>query len=183
MEQPKGHGDGGWLMRWVLAVATLPLGAFAGGLFGALHNQVSYRVSPDYFHGFKFQQFAVSPYFLNPAGASLVGIGASWWMGLLLGIPIAVVALGEPTRGAQLRATLRGVALAIVVTACASLVGLALGFVFPTAADVSHYPGPIHDPVAFASAGSMHNASYLGGALAFVVVPLALWYRRKRMPR
>ena len=46
-----------------------------------------------------------------------------------------------------------------------------------------HGDGGWLNPVAFARAGSMHNASYLGGAVAFVFVPLALWRRRKRMTR
>jgi len=49
---------------------------------GALHNQVSYTVRPDYFYAFKFHHLPFRP-LQNRSGASIVGWHASWWMGLI----------------------------------------------------------------------------------------------------
>ena len=61
----------------------LMVGCLFAGLYGIIHNQISYTVSPEYFHAFKFQQFNIPPSLQNRIGASIVGWGASWWMGLL----------------------------------------------------------------------------------------------------
>ena len=37
----------------------LAAGCIISGLYGAFHNQISYTVSPDYFHAFKFDQFGI----------------------------------------------------------------------------------------------------------------------------
>ena len=62
----------------------------AGG-YGAVHNHISYTVSPDYFHAFKFHQFGIPPELRGRVGASIVGWHASWWMGLFVGIPVPVI--------------------------------------------------------------------------------------------
>jgi len=76
-------------------IALFPLLMIAG-LYGALHNQISYTVSPDYVHAFKFQQFDISENLQGRVGASIVGWYASWWMGLLIGVPVLLVGLILP---------------------------------------------------------------------------------------
>jgi hypothetical protein len=54
---------------WLL----LSAGCVLAGLYGAVHNQISYTVSPDYFWTFKFDQFGIPEALRGPLGASLVG--------------------------------------------------------------------------------------------------------------
>ena len=37
----------------------LAAGCLNAGVYGALHNQISFTVSPDYFFAFKFRQFGI----------------------------------------------------------------------------------------------------------------------------
>jgi hypothetical protein len=50
-------------------VALLPLllaaGRIISGVYGALHDQISYTVSPDYFHHLKFCQFNIADHLHN----------------------------------------------------------------------------------------------------------------------
>ena len=62
----------------------------AAGLYGVLHNQISYTVSPEYFTRFKFVQFGLTELELpERVRASMVGFQASWWMGIPIGMPSA----------------------------------------------------------------------------------------------
>ncbi|MFD2857128.1 hypothetical protein ACFSZS_23640 [Seohaeicola zhoushanensis] len=49
-------------------LGLMGLAVLVAAAFGALHNQVSYTVGPDYFHAFKFRQFTI-PREMDPASA------------------------------------------------------------------------------------------------------------------
>jgi hypothetical protein len=138
--------------------------------FGALHNQVSYTVSPDYFHAFKFYQFEVAEPLRNRWGASLVGVGASWWMGVPLGLVLGIPTLLQPTRRGFVRATVLSIVTMLAVTMATGAIGLVLADSLVEApARLEIYEGvPVQNPAAFWRAGSMHNFSYLGAAVGLV---------------
>ena len=155
------------------------------GLYGALHNQVSYTVSPDYFHAFKFHQFGIPESLQGRVGASIVGWYASWWMGLFIGVPVLLVGLILPGWKAYLSRCLIAFA---VVAGTALLVGLgALVYACLTISEASlpgyWYPNQVADKVAFARAGTMHNFSYLGGFLGIITGSLYLIVERVRRTR
>lgn len=153
----------------------LALSVLAAGLFGALHNQISYSVGPDYFLRYKFQQFAV-PMDLSPRiGAAMVGWQASWWMGLFVGLPpflLGAILFKEavPFRAAGIRA----IAAVLLSTAIAASGGLLFASLAINAEIAAELPLPVvaSDPLGFVRAGIMHDASYLGG---FAGVFLAIW--------
>lgn len=96
----------------VLLPALLGAACLIAGTYGALHNQVSYTVSPDYFHAFKFRQFAVPAAHRDRWGAALAGWAASWWMGVLIGVPIIAPGVRLPGGRAFATRCLAGFALA-----------------------------------------------------------------------
>lgn len=159
------------LKKIALFPVLLALGCLISGAYGAIHNQISYTVSPDYFDGFKFDQFAIPEGLRNRWGASVVGWLASWWMGLIIGVPILLVGLIMPDRKTYLT---RCLAAFGVVAATALIVGLlALGGASYAITEESFPPthldllGPGRR-VAFARAGTMHNFSYIGGFLGIL---------------
>ena len=48
------------------------------GIFGALHDQVSYTISREYFTLFKFRQFGIDSGVAERLGAASVGFQATW---------------------------------------------------------------------------------------------------------
>lgn len=167
-------------------VALLPVllvaACLTAGLYGALHNQISYSVSPDYFHAFKFHQFGIPEQLRGRVGASIVGWHASWWMGLFIGVPVLLVGLILPGWKVYLSRCLIAFA---VVAGTALLVGLgALACAYVTISEATlpgyWYPEQVADKVAFARAGTMHNFSYLGGFLGIVTGSLYLIVERVR---
>jgi hypothetical protein len=138
--------------------------------YGAIHNQISFSVGPVYFHEFKFIQFGIEPELHNRVGAALVGIRASWWMGLLLGMPIYLLALFVRGFVPFLRVFFRAAMITFGVTLLVGLTFLTIGV---GTVDIGNLPKAMNtrdvsDPVAFAHAGIMHDASYFGGFIGMI---------------
>jgi len=151
--------------------ALLLLGAVvAAGLFGALHNQLSYSVGPDYFTTFKFPQFGLEPD-AGRLGAAWVGFRASWWMGLVIGaLPLLYGLARMRKRSTFLGAGLGAIGLAVIAATIGVLIGLVLGFVAQGfwEFDVPEQAAP--EP--FIRAALMHGGAYLGGLVGIL---LGLW--------
>lgn len=165
------------LMGFVLAAMV------AAGLFGVVHDQISYTVSSEYYTRFKFLQFRVQcgalPYRFCVAQ---VGWVATWWMGLLLGLLTGLPALFYRTARSMLRHLWFSLFLAMAVALLCALAGLAYGWwQTRNGVDMSQYAGwfvpqGLRDLRRFICVGYMHNAAYWGGALA---VPLLwIWHGR-----
>lgn len=156
-------------------LALLLTSMLAAGAFGALHNQVSYSVGPDYYHQLKFLQFGIPADVQPRIGAALVGWQASWWMGLIVGLPpfLLGLLLLSPA-GTIWAAGLRAIAAVLMVTTTASVLGLVFGLMAVDQQVVQQValPDRIHDPVGFLRAGAMHDASYIGG---FLGIFAAVW--------
>lgn len=152
------------------------------GLYGALHNQISFTVSPEYFYAFKFHQFHIPHPLQGRLGASIVGWCASWWMGVIIAVPVLIVARKLSDAKSYLRHCL--IAFGIV-TATALVTGLAaLAYALIAISETSlpgyWYPSGILDKAAFARAATMHNFSYLGGLLGIITASLYLIRRRRQ---
>lgn len=160
----------------------LGFAVLAAGLFGALHNQVSYSISPEYFHAFKFRQFGLPPEIAPRLGAALVGWRASWWMGLILGPPVFLLGLILlPDARLYWRAGLRALLAIFLFTALISALGILFGLLFLGETALAQLPLPegLNDPLGFLRAGIMHEASYVGGFLGILVGVWILFKIRK----
>lgn len=169
------------LIPVLFAIACL----LAGG-YGAIHNQISYTVSPEYFTRFKFEQFHIADQIPERLGAAIVGWNAAWWMGLLIGV--VLIPLGLVIRGR--RDYFWGMVMVFgIVTLTALVVGLA-ALALATAllnpslvGDLHYYGHEIDDDLAFARAGTMHNFSYLGGMTGIFTGALGIAWLRIRQRR
>jgi hypothetical protein len=157
---------------------------FAAAAFGALHNQISFTIGASYFYDVKFEQFGIDPYLRNHIGASVVGILASWWMGLFMGVPAFL--LGAMTQAGRRRyfyAGLRAIGVAVSIAVLGAFVGLAFGHIADINSLVGYLPlvDAFSDPIGFVRAAIMHEASYFGGAIGALAALYVMW--RAREPR
>jgi hypothetical protein len=185
-------------VKLALVLVSIVLACLYAALFGALHNQISYLVSPDYFHAFKFIQFGIPPDLHNRIGAALVGVLASWWMGIPLGLVVAPLAWTQSSWQKFLIDFHKMAAVMILVTILVSVLGILVGTFTATSDPVSGLPVPlvvessddqlklvpgkeakviiipieatgVQSPYRFRVAGTMHNFTYAGGVLALLV--------------
>ena len=173
------------MKKIVLAPLLLLAGCLLAGLYGVVHDQISYTVSPDYFHAFKFYQFQISEPLRNRLGAAVVGWYATWWMGAIIGLPLLSVGLALPDARTYALKSLQAFAVA---AATALLFGLgallyATWSIGPESLPPFWFPDEPVDKVAFARVGTMHNFSYLGGFVGIFVaigyLALARWRLRQ----
>lgn len=155
------------MSRFLVFFLLLGGAALAAAIFGAAHNQLSYTMGPDYFHVIKFPQFGIGQDVPDRIGAALVGVQASWWMGVLVGLPAFLFGLFAVGDGrAYLGAGIGAIGLVILLATLFAFVGLVAGIALAGNPLLDFLPVPAGaDPIHIHRAGLMHEASYLGGAV------------------
>jgi hypothetical protein len=162
------------LLVFILLVFVATLLA---GIYGVIHDQISYTVSPEYYTKFKFHQFGLANSPLpDRARAAMVGFLASWWMGLPIGILVGLIGFIHRGYRRMFEVSFRSFVFVVAFTLAVGLLGLAYGFFKTTSIERTAYagwfiPADVVDLRRFLCAGYMHNASYLGGTLSI----LAAW--------
>lgn len=147
-------------------------------VYGILHDQFTYTVSPEYYTKFKFIMFGLAS---DPEetmeyprlAVTLTGIIATWWVGLIIGIVFGLVSLLHKDRKAMLRSSVKAILLAIAITTVSGFAGLGYGWFTRNTDGIELYYryeyGAIKDIISFHITGCMHNFSYLGGAIGMLV--------------
>lgn len=159
-------------MKKLLVFFLVLLAVIVSGLYGILHDQVSYTVSPEYFTKFKFRQFGIADMNLpDRARASIVGFLATWWMGIPIGLLVGGTGFIHPGHWRMLGISLFAFGVIIVITLLFGLCGLLYGYFEMNTVNLANYqgwliPNDVVDLRRFLCAGYMHNASYLGGTLS-----------------
>ena len=174
------------LKKFLTLIFILALTPLIGGLYGILHDQLTYTISPEYYTKFKFYQFGLmdmgnEAIFPNPRiEVSEVGFMATWWMGLPIGIILGLVGLIHTDNKKMLRVSMRAIIMTIVVAFITGLVGLAYGNLHLADSGVNWWlPDNLIDTKNFIAVGSMHNFSYLGG-LTGLIAGIIYSVRQKR---
>jgi hypothetical protein len=161
----------------IVAVCVL----FAVG-YGVIHDQITARVCVEYF------TIGHAPIF-GTDDPTLLGLGwgvlATWWVGVMLGIPLAIVARagGLPKRDAL--SLVRPLLLLMIVSAACALVAGVIGalaaragVVFLTEPLASKVPQGKH--VLFLADAFAHTASYLAGFIGGGLLMLWVWLQRRK---
>lgn len=148
--------------------------------YGVAHDQVTARVCVEYFT-------VGHPPVFDTDDPTLLGLGwgiiATWWVGLLLGVPLAIVARAgsRPKRSARSLVRPLGWLLAVMAV-CASLAGVAgwllacSGVVFLVGPIARALPVERHVP--FLADLWAHSASYLVGLVGGIAVIIQVWRSR-----
>ncbi|MGP0148236.1 hypothetical protein [Pseudomonas oryzihabitans] len=152
----------------------LVLIALAAG-YGALHDQLSYSLGPDYFHCLKFPRFGLLDPDLAPRWrAARVGLQAGAVAGLPLGLALLWLARG---RAVADRYLWRGAAAVWLGALGCALLGVGLGWLALELGSVQRVPACVQDRQGFLLAAWMHDGSYLGALLGLLVFA---WRNRRR---
>jgi hypothetical protein len=150
--------------------------------YGMVHDQFTARICVEYFT-------VAHPLVFNTNDPTLLGIGwgiaATWWVGLVLGVALAIVAQAgqRPKRSAG--SLLRPVAWLLVVMAGCALAAGILGWVLARNGTVlltgrlaENIPSTRHAD--FVADLFAHSASYIVGFAGGIVILFLVWYARSR---
>jgi hypothetical protein len=170
----------GWSLVQSFGIVLMCI--LAAVVYGIAHDQVTARVCVEYFT-------VGHPLILPTEDPTLLGliwgVVATWWVGLLLGVPLAVVARAGSRPKRSVGSLVRPVALLLLVmAACALAAGVTgwtlarTGAIYLVDPIASVLPGERHAP--FLADAWAHSASYLAGMAGGVVVLVLVWRSRAR---
>ena len=164
------------------SIAIILLCIAAAVCYGIVHDQITARICVEYF------TIGHPPVF-GTTDPTLLGLGwgilASWWVGLLLGVPLAFGARFGNTPKRSVSSLLRPIGILIGIMAlCAAIAGT-VGFFAATFRLVylleplaTHVPASRQ--IAFLTDLWIHSASYGVGFIGGIVVCWQVWRSRRR---
>lgn len=172
--------------KFVALILILIIAPILGGVYGFLHDQITYTISDEYYTKFKFIQFGLENWGMgtnigtenapeiklkNPRiGAGIVGILATWWVGTIIGVILGFVGLFHKNGKTMFKTTIKAFLLTIGIALVMGFIGLAYGKLFLTETNPNwNLPPNLIDFNGFIMVGSMHNFSYLGGLVGLIV--------------
>lgn len=151
--------------------------------YGIVHDQVTARLCVEYFTIGHPPVFATD----DPTWLGIGwGIIATWWVGLLLGLPLAVAARVGPYPKRSASSLLRPLSCLLALTAVCALIAGMVGWLLgsngtlvlagPIARAV-----PVHRHPVFIGTWFAHLASYLVGMVGGIVVIISVWQFRRKL--
>ncbi len=154
----------------------------AAVVYGITQDQVTARVCVEYFT-------IGHPPLFETSSPTLLAIGwgtvATWWVGLPLGLILAVAARAgrEPRRSA--RDLVRPIACLLMVVGTSAMLAGVAGWVAARSGAITLAPSlaervPRDRHAAFLADGAAHLAAYFVGALGGVVLGVRVWLARRR---
>ncbi len=149
-------------------------------LYGILHDQVTARICIEYFTVFHPPIFATNSPTLLAIGW---GTTATWWAGLIVGVPLALVSQSGRSSRIAARDLVRPVAILLAVMAVCALISGMIGFAsgsLPYFMSVGIAPQLKNRLAADLWA---HNASYFCGFVGGLVLCVLTLRRRTRLNR
>ncbi|MCR9253775.1 MAG: hypothetical protein NXI20_25395 [bacterium] len=168
------------MKRIVVFLLIILVASIIGGLYGIIHDQVTYTISNEYYTNFKFIQFGFIESWpeaieLSPQRyyVALVGWKATWWMGLPIGVILGLFGFIHKSPIKMFKAVVKSFITTVSIAFLTGLVGLAYCYLFviPGLDNIQDYPylwSGVVDPVSFICVGWMHNFSYLGGLTGLI---------------
>lgn len=159
------------IVRKIIAlIRIIVISVIIASIYGIINDQLTYTFSPEYYTKFKFYQFGlvdngVDNEVHNPRIAvSIVGILATWWIGLIIGTYYGFISLLQKNYGNTFKTTFKAMMITLIITMFLGLIGLVLGYtLFKNEAINCNVFKPIIDIQSFNAVGFMHTLSYFGG--------------------
>ena len=165
-----------FIKMWLLCIC-------AAVVYGILHDQITVRVSPEYF------TIGHPPVF-NTTSPTLLALGwgiiATWWVGALLGFTTAVIALVGQYQKLSASNLVRPIGFLFAAVASMAILFGIIGFVLAATGmvtlperDIAMLPAK--DALGYIAAGWAHNTSYATGVVGAIVLWLWIWRERKQL--
>ena len=169
----------------VALILILIIAPILGGIYGVIHDQITYSISEEYYTKFKFIQFGLENWGLgqnigtenapeiildNPRfGAAIIGTLATWWVVLIIGVLLGLIGLIHNNGKEMFYTTIKAIALTTGIALLTGLAGLIYGKIFLVANPPNWFlPSNLIEKGNFIMVGSMHNFSYLGGLIGLI---------------
>ena len=161
------------LLKTIAVAKLFIFGAFVAGLYGILHDQITYSISPEYFTKMKFEQFHYANFgFSKRILVAEIGFLATWWVGAFCAFFLALIAVNLWPAKQAFRRVMPGIG---IILACAAATGVifAIRGRLISASELEEwvtysFAYGLEDLPAFVRVAFIHNGSYLGGLIGLI---------------
>jgi len=155
-----------------ILILTIILTPILAGIYGLIHDKISYSISPEYFTKFKFEQFGFVEYGLEDKRftVGIIGVWATWWTGLIIGIVNGFTGLIQPSFIIMIKSVLKATFLTFIIAVIFGVIGFIIGKIFLSNTNIDwNFPSDLIDKKSFITVGTMHNLSYIGGFVGMII--------------
>jgi hypothetical protein len=124
--------------RFLVFLLLILVAIVVSGLYGVVHDQISYTVSPEYYTKFKFIQFGLDQMNLpDRVRAGIVGFSATWWMGIPIGLMVGGTGFIHAGTGRMLKNSLLAYGVVLVAALLCGVAGLLDGYLQTATIDLA----------------------------------------------
>jgi hypothetical protein len=161
------------MKKFVTLLIIILIGCLIAGLYGIIHDQLTYTISPEYYTKFKFYQFGLADEgdeAIFPSArlwVSIVGFIATWWVGIPIALILGLFSLHSDRR-TMVDVAMKGILVTILIAFLNGLYGLYWGYTYLADQPRENFgrrwfiPDNLVDFPSFIAVGSMHNEGYIG---------------------
>jgi hypothetical protein len=154
------------------------LGALIAGIYGVLHDQITYSISHEYFTKLKFNQFSYANFELGDRiFAGTIGFLATWWVGLIIGWFLARRLIPRQPYATARKNIFIGFAIVFICGIFFGIAAYLYGILIPpdlqSWSSTIRYYGVI-DGSSFIRVAYIHNGSYIGGFFGLIISLIVL---------
>src|SRR5258705_1608770 len=164
---------------------TIFVAILTAGLYGIIHDQATYSISPEYFTKFKYRQFGFEAYWFggHRQTVAVIGFLATWWMGLFIGLLIGMFGLIFRDHIEMRKTIARSIAIVFITAVLFAVIGFLWGRYHLVKTEVTWWiPDNLIDRDSFIVVGSIHNFSYTGGIVGLLVAISYMIIKRISIP-
>jgi hypothetical protein len=173
------------MRKFGVLTATIFISIILSGIYGIIHDQITYSISPEYFTKFKYQQFGFEPAWFGGHRQTVAAIGflATWWMGLIIGALLGLTGLIFSNHTIMRKSIIKGIKIVFVTAMLFALIGFLWGKYYLVYRGVNWWlPDGLINKDQFIIVGSIHNFSYLGGIAGILFAITYLIRKRILVP-
>jgi len=190
LREPKDQKTISPMRKFAMLLLIIGVAIVIACLYGVGHDQVTYTISPEYYTKFKFIQFnladsGAAQHMTQPRSAVvMVGVKATWWMGLYIGAILGLFALTFRNADTMFQSAMQAIGIVLLVAIITAVIGGLYGHNVLARTGVNWWlPPNLVDKPAFITVGSIHNHSYLGGAIGLLAGIIFLLIKNARLRR
>ena len=173
------------MKKFGVFILIVILCSLIAGTYGMLHDQLTYTISPEYYTKFKFIRMNIDPALAPRLAVCEIGFLSTWWAGIFAGVAIGAAGFIHRYSYEMRRYCLQGILLALIVTFITGLIGLGYGFAFESTIPREQFsnlfiPEPLQNYNCFIAVATMHDFSYVGGAIGLLCGTAWQFLKRKK---
>lgn len=173
------------MRKFGVFTSTIFIAIVVAGIYGAIHDQITYSISPEYFTKFKYQQFGFEPAWFggHRQTVAVIGFLATWWMGLFISILLGLTGLIFSNHTIMKKFIANGIKIILIISILFAIIGFFWGKYHLINKGVDWWlPDGLINKDKFIIVGSIHNFSYFGGVagiLLAIIYMIASWFSIK----